>query len=332
MSVFTLPSVPTTAGSIATVTDDTKYNAWPVICRLPNGDLLIAYTKGDSHHADNTGKAVCKKSTNDGSTWGSEVTIYDDASLWTSVFGISVTPTGRVIATLWKDDWNVASTGVSFVVYSDDAGATWSSPIALTTTFVQEEFAAGPAIVTGNGDLLMTVEGTVSGTALNRSCHTLRSTNDGLTWGSEVTVRNYVTDTRPYYESKLIRLRDGTLRCLHRTSSGTGTHYISTSTDDGLTWGAPASIFIGYGAPSVCRLRGDGLVAVTRQNSDAAAVAFTSVDGGLNWSSVIVIDATMTQMEYGAPIEKLDGTVLVVYGSSPNPAGTNSDIKSAVLS
>jgi hypothetical protein len=325
-----LPHTPTVAGTPFTITNDTKYNAWPVMCRLGDGSLLLGYTKGDSHHNDNTAKAVCKVSTDEGSTWGSEVTVYDHASLFSTIYGLAVTRTGRVIATLWRDDYDTAGTGEAGIVYSDDGGATWSSWVALASSFTQEAYGAGPAIICGNGDLLLTIEGSNTGQPiLNRSCHTLRSSDDGLTWGSEVTVRNY--DSRPYYESKLIPLRDGTLRCLHRTSGGTGTHYVSTSTDDGLSWGAPASIFAGYGAPSVCRLSNDDVVAVTRRNSDAACVAYTSEDG-LSWAGPIVVDSSMYEMEYGAPVQLADGTVLVVYGYQPTSAITNSDIKGCVLS
>lgn len=316
-----------------TITDDTKYNAWPVICRLATGDLLLAYTKADSHHQDNTGKAVGRISADEGSSWGAEATIYDDASLFSTVYGISITPTGRVIAVLWRDNWNVANTGNAGVVYSDDDGGSWSSWYDLPSSFAQEEFGAGPAITTGDGDLLLTVEGTVSGAILNRSSHTLRSTDNGSTWGSEVTVRDYATDTRPYYESKLVRMRDDSLRCIHRTAaSSPGTHYVSTSSDNGLTWGTPASAFAGYGAPSTILHSGGGLIATTRRNSDDACIAYTSTDGGATWSSAIVIDATMTQSEYACPIELLDHTVLVVYGAQPSAATTNSDIKSVVLS
>lgn len=68
------------------------------------------------------------------------------------------------------------------------------------------------------------------------------------------------------------------------------------------------------------RLRNDALVAITRQNADAACVAFVSQDGGDTWGSAIVIDASMTEMEYGTPVEKEDGTVLVIYGSQPSAA------------
>lgn len=317
-----------TPGTISTITDDSKYNAWPVVCRLHNGNLLLAYTKGDGHHLDNTGRPVCKISTNDGASWGSEVTIYDDPSLWVSIMGISQVASGRVFAVLWRDNYAVSGTGQSGLCYSDDNGATWTTWATLTNGFTQESYGAGPVLEVAAGNLQLTIEGSNSGQAIaNRSSHTLKSTDGGSTWPTEVTVRNYVTDSRPYYESKLVLLDTLTMLCMHRTSGGTGTHYISSSADSGATWGAPVSAFSGYGAPSTIQASWGTLVTVTRRNSDAACVAFTSIDRGATWSAGVALDATMFEMEYGCPVQTLDGRYLVVYGSQPTSALTNSDIK-----
>lgn len=321
-----------TVGDISTITDDTKYNAWPCITRMITGDLLLVYTKGDSHHADNTGYAVGKISSDEGATWGTEFTIYDHASLWASAIGASMTSTGRIFVTLWRDSYPTSGTGESGVVYSDDNGVTWSAWITLTNGFTQESFGAGRVIELTNGDLLVTIEGTNTGTsAINRSCHTVLSTDHGLTWGGEVTVRNYVTDTRPYYESQLVYLDNDNILCVHRCSALTGTHYTSLSTDGGLTWGTPASAFDGYGAPHTIQSSTRSLFAVTRRNSNASVILYTSIDRGANWSALTVLDATMNEMEYGAPIELLDGRILVVYGSQPTSSSTNSDIKQVYI-
>lgn len=324
-----------TPGAISTITNDTYYNAWPVICRTAVGSLLVAYTKSFTHHADNSGNAVCKISTDEGATWGSEIPIYSDTvtPLWSSVMGVATISTGRIIATLWKDNYAVSGTGQAGIVYSDDNGATWSSWIALTNGFTQEAYGAGPAIELAGGNLLVTIEGTNTGTAIaNRSSHTVKSTDHGATWGSEVTVRNYVTDTRPYYESKLVKLDNGNLLCIHRCAANTpGTHYISTSTDSGATWGTPAAQFSGYGAPSTIQRSNLTLVSITRQNSTAAVVAAASINRGSTWLTEVVLDNTMYEMEYGCPIDVSGGRILVVYGSQPTSSISNSDIRQIYL-
>ena len=59
-----------TVGAISTITDDAKYNAWPNVCRMANGSLILVYTKADSHNADNTGKIVGRISADDGRDLG----------------------------------------------------------------------------------------------------------------------------------------------------------------------------------------------------------------------------------------------------------------------
>jgi hypothetical protein len=330
-----VPWVPTTAATPYTILNDAKYNAWPVICRLSDDRLILGHTQGDSHHQDNTGRALLRTSTDEGATWpgGGAFVIYDHASLWASVFGLMETSSGRVIATLFRDDWDDDTTGEAGIVYSDDAGETWSSWIDLPASFTKHAFGTGPAIELSNGDLLVSVEGTNIGQGnLEHSIVTLRSEDDGLTWGDQVTVAAY--GVRSYFESKLLRLSSGIIKCVHRTAAEApgGDHYINESTDDGATWSDPQVIFEGYGAPSTCQLSGGGLVSVTRRNSDAAAIAYTSIDTGDSWGSAIVVDDDTFEMEYGAPVELLDGTVLVVYSSQPSSSITNADIMGAILS
>lgn len=333
----TAPNGVLTPGAISTITNDTYYNAWPVICRNDPGDLLCAYTKAVSHHNDNTGNAVLKVSSDEGATWGSEVPIYSDVVTprWSAIMGIATISTGRVLATLWRDTYNISATGEAGLVYSDDDGATWSSWIDLTNGFTQEAYGAGPVVELPGGDLLVTIEGSNGGQSiLNRSCHTLRSTDQGATWGSEVTVANYTTYSRPFYESKLLLLDTGELICIHRCSAGVGTHYISRSSDQGATaggWGTPYAVFTGCGAPSTIQRTTDTLVTVTRNNADSAVVAYASIDRGTTWLSGVTLDDTMLEMEYGCPVDLLDGTMLVVYGYQPSAAITNSDIKQIIV-
>lgn len=331
-----IPTPPNTPGSPSTILDDTYYNAWPIVCRAGNGNLVETYTKGFTHHEDNTGNMKVKISDDDGATWGSEIQGYFDTAtpLFASPSGIFLGNSGRLLVPLWTDNYAVAGTGESGLVYSDDDGATWSSLVGLTNSFAQESFAAGQGVLLPGGDLLVTIEGTDSGPVANRSSHTLRSSDNGATWGDEVTIRDYATESRPYYETCLLLLDNGELIAVHRTSGGTGTHYISRSSDQGATtggWGTPYAAFAGYGRPHVIQHSGGGLLAVTRKNSDASVIAFTSVDRGLTWDAGTVLDATMTEMEYGCPVELTDTSILVGYGYQPSGATNNSDLKQVIL-
>jgi BNR repeat-like domain len=322
-------------GSAATIADTGRYLAWPVVCRIRESRVLLAYTDADGHHTSNDGKAVGRIGTegaNGAITWGSQFDIYDDASLFSTVYGISQVSSGRIFAALWRDNFSVSGTGEAGLSYSDDEGATWSAWIDLDTPsgFTQESYGAGPVVELPNGDLVLTVEGSNSGDPIaNRSSKLLRSTNGGTTWGSAVTIAAY--GARPYYESKLLLLDNDRLLCIHRTSSGTGTHYTNYSDDNGATWSTPAAGPSGYGAPSCVQLSTGTVMFVTRRNSDEKTIAYASTDRGASWGSEIVIDTGGTQMEYGCPLELLDGRVLVVYGDQPTASLTNSDIDQRIL-
>lgn len=327
-----------TPGSISTITNDTYYNAWSVICRLQSGDLMVAYTKATEHHGSNTGNAVFKLSSNDGSSWGPELPIYSDTvtPLWSTVMGIAQIASGRIFATLWRDNYAVSGTGEAGIVYSDNDGTSWTAWIDLTNGFTQEAYGAGPVVELPGGDLLVTIEGSNSGQAIaDRSSHTVLSSDNGDTWGSEVTVRNYVTDTRPYYESKLVLLDTGELIVIHRTADSAKDHYIQRSSDLGATsggWSTPAFVFKGWGAPSTIQSVTQTLITITRRDTDMSTVAFTSTDRGTTWSSVQVLDATMYEMEYGCAVDlTTPGESLVVYGYQPTSSVTNSDIKQVVV-
>jgi BNR repeat-like domain len=120
---------------------------------------------------------------------------------------------------------------------------------------------------------------------------TSRSTDGGLTWGTPFTTatggdldKNWIacdnTSTSPFYG-----------RCYTQWDDhGNGNRLeMSTSTDGGQTWSAPATNNTGVigGQPVV---RPDGTVIVPIANANETAVgAFNSTNGGASWSAVTTI-------------------------------------------
>lgn len=319
-----------TPGTITTITDDTYYNAWPAIIRMGNGNLLMTYTKGFTHHLDNSASWNGKISSDSGASWGSEFDIYGITEvLWTSVLGCSVSSSGRVFTTGFRDNGftHVASTIGALLVYSDDYGSTWSSAVVLDAGFTDFQLGSSAPIELPGGDLIVPVEGMDSGDTLS-SVRVIFSSDDGATWGSEVIVAE---GTRNYYEPCIVRLNNDDLVCLLRTAdSPSGDIYQSRSTDDGATWSSPALAFAGNGMPHVIQGSSGTLIACTR-DSAGATVAWTSIDGATSWDGPTVLDGTMYEMEYACPIELGLGSYLVVEGYQQTSSTSNSDIKTIAV-
>jgi hypothetical protein len=120
---------------------------------------------------------------------------------------------------------------------------------------------------------------------------TSRSTDGGLTWGNPVTTatggdldKNWIvcdnTAASPYYGHCYTQWDD----------HGAGNRLeMSTSTDGGATWSAPATNNTGVigGQPVV---RPDGTVIVPIANANETAIgAFNSTNGGASWSAVTTV-------------------------------------------
>ncbi len=318
-----------TVGSITTVTDDTKYNAWPSIVRIRENQIFLGYTKGDTHNSDNTGKAVGKigiEGLGGVITWGSEFDIYDDPSEWVSLTGVTILSTGRIVVSMFRHPSATNPVDGAYVITSDDMGATWGSLVTVNASFTDYSYGSGRAMELPNGDLLQCVEGKDTGDTFS-SIVVLTSTDQGDTWGGEVTL---ASGTRNYYEACLGLLDDDTILVLLRTTDGNGDIYQSSSTDGGATWATPTLAFAGHGQPNWLQLSTGTLIAITRENDGSLqgdVWAYTSIDRGATWDGPTTLDATMYEMEYGATVELLDGRLLVAYGYQPSSATTNSDIK-----
>ena len=164
--------------------------------------------------------------------------------------------------------------------------------------------------------LVLTEPGGVKGVAI----YTSRSTDGGFTWGTPVLTensslspdKNWIvcdnTATSPFYGNCYTEWDD----------NGAGNRLeMSTSTDGGLTWGAPTTNNNGVigGQPVV---RPDGTVIVPTANANETAIgAFNSTNGGASWSAVTTIATIKHHKVAGSlregplPSAEIDGTGIV---------------------
>jgi BNR repeat-like domain len=214
---------------------------------------------------------------------------------------------------------------------STNNGASWTSGLLPALT----KYAGGgawdratdPAVAYDAQDgvwmissLVLSEAGGVSGKAVYMS----RSTDGGISWGAPVLTENASVSpdknwiacdnsaSSPFYGNCYTEWDD----------NGAGNKlYMSTSTDGGLTWGAPKTNNNGVigGQPVV---RPDGTVIVPTANANETAIgAFNSTNGGASWSSVTTIatirhkGATGSLREGPLPSAEIDGagTVYIAW-------------------
>jgi len=310
-----------------------SYNAWPVACRLANGDILVGYTSTTGHHTSANAEAVIKRSTDNGATWGSEVIVYDHPSKWVAMYGISQVASGRVWASMWIDNAPSAGGLAALSAYSDDNGATWSTPVDLTATAGMDQAeAVGPVIEAPDGSLLRCIDGIDSGDTYLTDARTvvLRSVDAGASWSLRATVASPASyPGRIYVEPTLLRI-GLRIYCYMRTGELTGNIYQSYSDDSGATWSAPASAFEMVSVPNVIAMESGLLVVAGRQEAsgEGRGVMYASADNGATWVRSFLDDPGY-DIVYAAVVDRLDGTCLVVYGSEIT-SGADADIDGAI--
>jgi hypothetical protein len=208
-----------------------KYQAFGITDIFPSGTIVTVYSEGDNHVLDN-GVVKMKKSTDNGRTWATTTIINNTPGVSIPAMGAGgVTHTGRLVL------FYVRFFGSTFqslnIIYSDDEGATFSSPVTIPVTpYVSNILPYGPLVKIGSDSLLLSFYGQNGDTS---GVKVIKSGDDGVTWGSPITV---VEDTiHSYTESSFAYLGGNTIIGLSRNEVNPGGRYRqSLSTDNGNTW------------------------------------------------------------------------------------------------
>lgn len=218
---------------IPTLVTDTiytgRYNGFGITDIFPNGVLVTVYSEGANHLLD-SGNIVMRKSFDNGRTWTNTDTIvaFSTGSI-PAMGGGGVSQSGRLIIAYFK---YFSTTFQSLnIIYSDDQGATWSSPYALSTgsNTVYEPY--GPLVKIGGDSLLISWYGSVGSTM---SSYIVKSGDDGKTWSSPITI---VSDNvNQYSETSVAYLGGGEMVALPRSEVTNQKYGQYISHDNGNTW------------------------------------------------------------------------------------------------
>lgn len=342
-------------GIVCRLADEKRgYFGWPTVARLDDGTLIVASSGLRSTHVCPWGKTVLNVSQDDGRTW-SVPRVINDSPLDDRDAGI-VTLGGRRLLVSWfvtdnrpslndaklralfgdeeAESWRptlealtedvVSQHQGSWVMLSDDAGASWGAPIRVPVSAPH-----GP-ICLHNGDLLYLGKPFGSIDDMSHAPITaVHSTDGGHTWqklGEVPLCPGTVSSS--YHEAHVLELPSGKLIGAIRLENGAGDngdvtkagllHFstlLTESTDGGRTWQTPRSL--GYGSPPHLLRHSTGALILTYgyRKADVGQRVGISHDEGQTWAWDWIIrnDAPDWDLGYPSTVELADGTLFSVY-------------------
>lgn len=282
------------------------YQAFPDVCRLRNGDLMVVFYAGYGHVSlpseqfPRGGRVSYVRSSDEGRTWTQPRVLYDDAQDNRDPH-IAQLSDGTIICSFfnyWKDAGTTKYR--SMVARSTDGGETWETAGQPVTP---EMWAvSAPVREMPDGTLILGVYTEANGHAFGG---VVRSTDHGKTWSDPIPIgqeANLPLDA----ETDVILLKDGTLYAALRSSS-INMHY-ATSKDLGLTWSPVQDIGFKGHAPHLTRLS-TGEILLTHRVPETAL--HVSRDGAKTWQGPYIIDHVGGA--YPSTVELKDHSILAIY-------------------
>lgn len=283
------------------------YQAFPDVCRLPNGDLACVFYAGYGHVSlpnaewPRGGRICVVESSDEGRTWSRPRVLFDGpqddrdphiAALRDGTLACSFFQYRSVDGKIEHD---------VCLTESKDGGRTWEAePRVLAAN---RWAVSAPVRELPDGTLLL---GAYTGDDSTAYGAVLRSTDGGQSWSEPVAIDPH-SGVRLDAETDVLHLQDGTILAALRGDGQVNLHF-ATSADQGLTWSkVKDSGFLGH-SPHLTRLSTGEILLTHRQPATSLHI---SRDDAKSWQGPIEIDSVGGA--YPSTVELKDGTVLVVY-------------------
>lgn len=229
-------------------TSGTGYNTYriPAVCNY-NG-TIVAVCEGRASTSDGGNiDLVCKTSSDNGSTWGSNVVARSNG---TDTAGnpvlIADVPRGKIHLIFCQqlasdtNNGHGATTRTCWYTSSSDTGATWATPVEITSQVADMGTWSWLACGPGQGVLLPSGRIVVSFVHSDAAYgnpyfkdHVCYSDDGGATWTRGAAIGPVGTN-----ETAITAITSTSIMLSARPGNGTSGRYISTSTDSGATWPA----------------------------------------------------------------------------------------------
>ncbi len=159
------------------ITDNSNYNNEPHIFRISDGELIVIYRTNGSHNTTDSHKLVARKSSDNGESWGDEITVADPTEGTGNPNAFYVEDEDKIVVQYRS----LGSSGDNntYELVSTDGGESWSNRTQITAFGVDPAIPFGQAIETSNGWMLL---------AYSDGAVEAAFSDDGESWGSVTTV------------------------------------------------------------------------------------------------------------------------------------------------
>lgn len=311
------------------------HRAWPGAALAANGDLVVAYKEGSTHHLVDDEVVFVARSSDGGRTWPERRAVagLPAYGYWTA-HGLTRLSNGDLLLRMNHGQHGEPTAenprgrwSRTVMTRSSDHGRQWQEcgPVADPQPLdPRMQLSYGRAWELSDGRIIAPFYGTPRGESDKnaRSVVVAFSSDGGLSWGDYVLVHDHRRDpSLCCSETDLLRLPDGRLMVMSRANSKLSL-YRAYSEDDGRTWSTLEPTGLPGQCPAVLLLPSGGILCLYRDVTEGQLGVGVGIsrDLGRTWAAVgHLYQGPNKDCAYPSPVLLADGTVFTPYYTSAEP-------------
>jgi len=296
-------------------TQDVGFNAYPVVCRTPDGAVLVAWTHGAGMEANllTENAVVLTRSKDEGRTWSRPARAFGRKGQTCSATSLLAHRDGGVSCLITARTIGPETEQSTMVVRSSDGGESWSEPepfLAGGRALDKAQYPYSPMQRLSDGTVVFcgydarTTTGGDEATNAERLDRSLffRSIDDGVTWEKPV---YFDEDNYDHNECMVAETEPGRLVAFMRTLAAPFM-WTSRSEDGGRTWTPLVQSNVSGECPYLVRHSSGALVMASRGYGTVVKLSF---DEGRSWTTEWRISPASAML---GMTELADGRIMIV--------------------